>query len=412
MKVDSLVPGKDAYKVHADYAVKLNQTNIGGNNNKYYIIQLLEKAGSYYVWTRWGRVGEPGQNKLDGKGGNLAAAIKGFEQKFREKTVNHWGDKASFVKHDGKYQLVETEEKGDGGGDDDVPLGQLTKAQIEKGQVVLKNIETAIGGGNKKVLNDLSSQFFSLIPTDFGRKRPEPIVTMDVLHAKEALLDFYLRMGFEDMKEDVGCTPISGVMDLPCPPSLKAAAATICGDGDIVKCVTKGNELAVKQVGKPKRKCNGELYGSILLYTSNAIYAALNKALRDENRAAVKKYFQYLRLFLEAFDVLPQQNCKLWRGISVDLYDQYKVGNTITWWSVSSCTSDESVARGFAAGCGGNCTMITLNAKTACDISQVTFFAHEKESLLAPGTQLKVVSSKKVGKVTEIHMEEVGRCLK
>jgi len=218
-------------------------------------------------------------------------------------------------------------------------------------------------------------------------------------------------MGFEDMKEDKGMTPISGVMDLPCPATLKAAATTICAVADIDRCVTKGHELATKQVGKPKRSCSGELYASILLYTSNAIYAALNKALRDENRAAVKKYHSYLRLFLEAFDVLPQQTCKLWRGIGVDLMDQYKVGSTITWWSVSSCTSDESVARGFAAGCGGNCTMITLQAKTACDISQVTFYAHEKESLLAPGTQLKIISSKRVGKVSEILVEEVGRCL-
>jgi len=325
--------------------------------------------------------------------------------------VNNWSDRANFVKHNGKYQLVETEEGGEGG-DDDVPLGKLSKPQIEKGQAVLKNIETAISSGKKGQLNDLSSQFFSLIPTDFGRRRPEPILTLDALHAKEALLEFYLRMGFEDMKEDKGCTPISGVMDLPCPSTLKSAANSICADDDILRCVNKGKELAGKQVGKPKKHCSGELYASILLYTSNAIYAALNKALRDENRAAVKKYFSYLRLFLEAFETLPQQACQLWRGIGVDLFDQYKVGSTITWWSVSSCTSDEAVARGFAKGCGSDCTMITLKAKTACDISQITFYAHEKESLLAPGTQLKILDSKKVGKVTEILVEEVGRCLK
>ena len=37
----------------------LNQVNIGNNNNKFYIIQLLETdAGKqYYAWNRWGRVG-------------------------------------------------------------------------------------------------------------------------------------------------------------------------------------------------------------------------------------------------------------------------------------------------------------------------------------------------------------------
>ena len=37
--------------------------------------------------------------------------------------------------------------------------------------------------------------------------------------------------------------------------------------------------------------------------------------------------------------------------------------------------------------------------------------APEKESLLAPGTQLKVISRKQVGKIAEIHCEEIGRLL-
>ncbi len=39
----------------------LNQTNIEHNNNKYYVIQLLKSGKDFYVWNRWGRVGEPGQ---------------------------------------------------------------------------------------------------------------------------------------------------------------------------------------------------------------------------------------------------------------------------------------------------------------------------------------------------------------
>ncbi len=41
---------------------KLNFSNSTANNNKFYIIQLLEgddgQENSYYVWTRWGRVGK------------------------------------------------------------------------------------------------------------------------------------------------------------------------------------------------------------------------------------------------------------------------------------------------------------------------------------------------------------------
>ena len=44
------------------YDVSLNQTNVGGNNNKFYRIQILvsKSARSFATWTRWGRVGERG----------------------------------------------------------------------------------------------------------------------------------------------------------------------------------------------------------------------------------------------------------------------------------------------------------------------------------------------------------------
>jgi len=44
----------------------LNQTNIKNNNNKFYVIQLLEgdSSKSFHCFTRWGRVGENGQHAL------------------------------------------------------------------------------------------------------------------------------------------------------------------------------------------------------------------------------------------------------------------------------------------------------------------------------------------------------------
>ena len=48
------------------YDVTLNQTNIGMNNNKFYVIQVLERddGKQFYVWNRWGRIGLDGQNKV------------------------------------------------------------------------------------------------------------------------------------------------------------------------------------------------------------------------------------------------------------------------------------------------------------------------------------------------------------
>lgn len=63
VKVDPFFSGSGKVYTTADevYAVTLNQTNVKHNNNKYYIIQLIDTGGSYYVFTRWGRVGEDGR---------------------------------------------------------------------------------------------------------------------------------------------------------------------------------------------------------------------------------------------------------------------------------------------------------------------------------------------------------------
>nr|XP_015195173.1 PREDICTED: poly [ADP-ribose] polymerase 2 [Lepisosteus oculatus] len=77
------------------YDVMLNQTNVQFNNNKYYLIQLLQDDGPqvYSVWMRWGR------------GTSL----------FFDKTKNEWEDRSRFEKVAGKYDIVHmdysTEEK-------------------------------------------------------------------------------------------------------------------------------------------------------------------------------------------------------------------------------------------------------------------------------------------------------------
>src|SRR5438093_160880 len=82
--VDEHCPLKSKGKVVDEWDAMLNQTNIGANNNKYYVIQLIESGGKFYAWTRWGRVGEPGQNALLGNG-TRADAEKCFKAKFKDK---------------------------------------------------------------------------------------------------------------------------------------------------------------------------------------------------------------------------------------------------------------------------------------------------------------------------------------
>ena len=66
--VDQYFSRGGCFKVLADkeriYAATLNQCNIEKNNNKFYIIQVLQnesEPNELVVFTRWGRVGVQGQ---------------------------------------------------------------------------------------------------------------------------------------------------------------------------------------------------------------------------------------------------------------------------------------------------------------------------------------------------------------
>ena len=66
------------------------------------------------------------------------------------------------------------------------PTGQLRHTPVcpPLAQVVLDSIEAALNGKDKKRLDSLSSEFYSLIPHNFGRQRPEAILTFDKLMEK------------------------------------------------------------------------------------------------------------------------------------------------------------------------------------------------------------------------------------
>lgn len=98
-------------KVIPPYAVVLNQTNVSGNNNKFYVIQVIlnSSSGQYSLFSRWGRVGEDGQSTIVDHGNDKAAAISSFERKFQDKTGNPFSAIASgtFINIAGKYSVAQ-----------------------------------------------------------------------------------------------------------------------------------------------------------------------------------------------------------------------------------------------------------------------------------------------------------------
>ncbi|NXB83429.1 PARP3 polymerase, partial [Vidua chalybeata] len=240
--IDGLCPLSTALgaRVYEDYDCTLNQTNISANNNKFYIIQLLEHDGAYSVWSRWGRVGEVGRSRPI-PCASLEAAKKEFEKKFQEKTGNSWATRENFIAHPGKYTLIEVQP---GAGQEveatrrmdpvdgdkvckqrvlpctldkatqdlvslifrsdmlwdamqtmnidvkKMPLGKLTKQQIARGFEALEELEAALREQPPEAtrLEELSSRFYTIIPHNFGRARPPIINSPDLLCAKKDML--------------------------------------------------------------------------------------------------------------------------------------------------------------------------------------------------------------------------------
>ncbi|CAK9212976.1 unnamed protein product [Sphagnum troendelagicum] len=211
------------------YVAMLNQTNVGHNNNKFYLIQVLEShfKDKFYVYTRWGRVGVKGQDKLSGPY-TSDNAVSEFTSKFYDKTKNEWVNRSNFEAYPNKYTWLEIDFEADKDDDGKVcyktqednkmenqpvpkslpqpckldmrvhefislicnidmmqnmmteigydarkmPLGKLSKSTILKGYEVLKRLASSLENPNYTERNgsllQLSSEFYTIIPHDFG----------------------------------------------------------------------------------------------------------------------------------------------------------------------------------------------------------------------------------------------------
>ena len=119
MNQQYLVDDKCAYKgeIYKNsndlyYSCTLNQTDIGANSNKYYILQLVKidrrsSFGSkYVVFAKYGRMGDAGKVNHKTYVEELAA-IDCFNKQFMSKTKNNWPVIGKFKQNDGKYFLIE-----------------------------------------------------------------------------------------------------------------------------------------------------------------------------------------------------------------------------------------------------------------------------------------------------------------
>ncbi|CAF0981264.1 unnamed protein product [Adineta steineri] len=137
---------------------------------------------------------------------------------------------------------------------------------------------------------------------------------------------------------------------------------------------------------------------SIMLYSmewephEKCLYFALNATLRTEDRRKLKPWFLYLKLVLTALEKLPSTRCHVFRGVNLDLSNQYTKGKTFVWWGFSSCTTSIEVLENeqFLDKTGER-TLFTIECDTGKDISRHSYFQSEEEVLLLAARQFIVV---------------------
>lgn len=227
--VDDFVPNKDCYQVYSSFKTSYSKTlvvsDIENNSNKFYIVQLLEdpKTKKYYTFYRWGRIGNPGQVKLNSFGVGVAQAIADFDTKvaskledgeYTEVIVDFGADDAEEKDKDDKMQealstsktnpevaeLIKslfsikmfTQQVKEIGYDvKRMPLGNLSqKAIVSANQKLVTLLEFVRKTdkelkNKKKLISELSSEFYRDIPHDFGHNH----MSRNILDTNEKIQD-------------------------------------------------------------------------------------------------------------------------------------------------------------------------------------------------------------------------------
>ena len=140
---------------------------------------------------------------------------------------------------------------------------------------------------------------------------------------------------------------------------------------------------------------------SILLYTmgwepqEKSFYTFLNRTLQSVDRSLLKPWLLYIRLMITSYSKLPSspQHRIVYHGVGSDLNMQYTVGNTVTWWSFTSCTSSlQTLNDERVLGQSGTRTQFSVECYSSRSIKSCSLYPADEEVLLLPGCRFRVAS--------------------
>ena len=222
------------------------------------------------------------------------------------------------------------------------------------------------------------------------------------------------RLRFSDVAEEPRrmLPPIHGFEDKPLVSLEEAVKPIVKHIKDIER-----HALVAKQYCKtpPADGLSADESASIRLYTmewkprNQCLYFVLNQTLRSENRSLLKDWFLYLRLIINALSKIPSISRIIFRGVKLNLLQDYPTGQNIVWWAFSSCTNSMQVLeKGPFFGQTGIRTLFQIDCYSGKSISHHSAFPNENEVLLLAAMQFQIVSSLDVGHGLHIiHLKEV-----
>ena len=210
----------------------------------------------------------------------------------------------------------------------------------------------------------------------------------------------------------VTLTPLRGYASTPLV-SLKEAVKELHG---LIDDVDSRVWTATDRSKNPADGLTSDESAAIVLYTiewdfgHSSLYSLLNKTLRLEDRNKLVAWFPYLKLLLTALFKLPSIRGTVWRGVKADLSSEYKLGETLTWWGFSSCTTSIDVLANYRyLGRSNPCTLFAIQCLNGKAIKRHSYFVQEDEILLLPCIHFKVIGclSRQDG-LNIIHLLEVS----
>ena len=205
------------------FSCTLNKSDLDKNNNKFYIIQLLEhdSTNELVLFTRWGRVGVPGNHEEKNVDQNSGPRL--FMKKYKDKTKH--GYQEIFIDYETEVKQEEPKEKSKvstskkkfkntlnqdvmdlisliynkkmindnlheiGYDSQKMPLGKLSPVTLTTGLNILKEIESELKkkSPNHENLKKYSSEFYTQIPHNFGFQKMSNFIIDTLEKVKEKI---------------------------------------------------------------------------------------------------------------------------------------------------------------------------------------------------------------------------------